>query len=137
VPRSRRQADLADPNAEPSAAFLEPVDACLRCVALALLGGADDAAAASLMDALPSGSLGVDGTPPPLAEGWEAYKDEDGRPYYWNDETGEATYSPPTRQLDACLAYLRDRIGVPRDMSYAAAMALRAHLNWAIGQLRA
>ena len=35
-------------------------------------------------------------------------------------------------QLDSCLAYLRDRVGVPRDMGPAAARSLRAHLNWAI-----
>ena len=34
--------------------------------------------------------------------------------------------------LASCLAYLRDRVGVPRDMGQAAAMQFRAHLNWAI-----
>jgi hypothetical protein len=52
--------------------------------------------------------------------------------YYWNYETGEVTWAPPTQQVDTCLAYFRDRIGVPRDMSAAAAMHLRVCLNWAI-----
>ncbi|CAN0020194.1 unnamed protein product [Scytosiphon promiscuus] len=38
--------------------------------------------------------------------------------------------------VEASLVYLRDRVGVPRDMSYPAARQLRAHLNWAIGCLK-
>jgi len=34
------------------------------------------------------------------------------------------------------LAYLRDRIGVPRDLPLASARYLRAYLNWAIGTLQ-
>ena len=33
----------------------------------------------------------------------------------------------------ASLSYLRDRIGVPRDMKLPDARQLRVHLNWAIG----
>ena len=33
------------------------------------------------------------------------------------------------------LAYLRDRIGVPRDLPLASARYLRAYLNWAIDML--
>eukprot|EP00904_Undaria_pinnatifida_P006533 jgi/Undpi1/3009/HiC_scaffold_14.g06386.m1 len=38
--------------------------------------------------------------------------------------------------VEASLIYLRDRVGVPRDMSYPAARQFRAHLNWAIDVLK-
>lgn len=47
----------------------------------------------------------------------------------------DARGSPASADLAKCLGYLRDRIGVPRDMSYPAARQLRAHLNWAADAL--
>lgn len=36
----------------------------------------------------------------------------------------------------ASAAYLRDRVGVPRDLKLPAARQLRAHLNWLIDSLQ-
>ena len=125
-------AELADPYAEPNEEFMPPVDICLRHVAAALLNGdACDASSGSIAAEDLAGGAG-DGT---LREYWGEYTDNDGKIYWWNDITGEAVYTPPTKQLDTCLAYLRDRIGVPRDMSPGAAAQLRAHLNWVIDLL--
>ncbi|CAM9291835.1 unnamed protein product [Discosporangium mesarthrocarpum] len=43
--------------------------------------------------------------------------------------------NPPADQVVRCLQYLRDRVGVPRDMNFAAARQLRAHLNWYAGEV--
>jgi glutathione S-transferase len=40
-----------------------------------------------------------------------------------------------TNDVVNSLAYLRDRVGVPRDLPLASGRQLRAHLNWAIDAL--
>lgn len=123
-------AELADPYAEPNEDYTMSVDICLRHVTAALLNGVDcveaDIATVDL-----AGQAG-DGA---LRDYWDEYTDNDGQRYWWNEITGEPTYTAPTMQLDTCLAYLRDRVGVPRDMGAGAAMQLRSHLNWAIDLL--
>ena len=39
-------------------------------------------------------------------------------------------------QAAASAAYLRDRVGVPRDMPLPAARQFRAHLNWFIDKVQ-
>mmetsp|Transcript_48363 Transcript_48363/g.146076 ORF Transcript_48363/g.146076 Transcript_48363/m.146076 type:complete len:514 (-) Transcript_48363:121-1662(-) len=123
-------AELADPYAEPNEEFFGPVDICLRHVAVALIDGTDIASISAAKDLNGNAGNGE------LRPSWGEYEDDNGGTYFWNEETGDAVWTPPTSQLDTCLAYLRDRIGVPRDMSSAAAMQLRAHLNWAIDLLQ-
>ncbi|EIE23653.1 glutathione S-transferase [Coccomyxa subellipsoidea C-169] len=43
----------------------------------------------------------------------------------------------PGDAVVASAEYIRDRVGVPRDLPYPAARQLRAHLNWLIGSLTA
>eukprot|EP00632_Arachnochrysis_sp_CCMP2950_P006847 CAMPEP_0185717042 /NCGR_PEP_ID=MMETSP1164-20130828/44046_1 /TAXON_ID=1104430 /ORGANISM="Chrysoreinhardia sp, Strain CCMP2950" /LENGTH=462 /DNA_ID=CAMNT_0028384679 /DNA_START=68 /DNA_END=1456 /DNA_ORIENTATION=- len=55
------------------------------------------------------------------------------------DGTALRAAVPPTGPLAVgvaeCLAYLRDRVGCPRDMSFPAARALRSSLGWAVSEL--
>jgi len=47
-----------------------------------------------------------------------------------------AVPSERTEDVLNSLAYVRDRVGVPRDLPLAAGRTLRAHLNWAIDALK-
>lgn len=126
-------AELADPNAVPNEDVVDLVDLCLRHVMVALLEGTDDDTVLAAARTDLAGRVDPNGE---LMPGWEEYSTDEGRLYYWHDETGEEMWtSKPTGEVDACLAYLRDRVGVPRDMGAGAALYMRATLNWAIALL--
>lgn len=129
--RPSYHAELADPYAEPNEDFFIPVDVCLRHVTNALINSVEIAGPVAAVDLEGKGGTGE------LRENWESYIDEGSkRTYFWNYETGDVAWTAPTRQLDTCLTYLRDRIGVPRDMNLPAAMQFRAHLNWCIDLMK-
>jgi glutathione S-transferase len=50
-------------------------------------------------------------------------------------ELKAAVPSSKTQDVKSSLIYLRDRVGVPRDLPLASARYLRAHLSWAISTL--
>jgi glutathione S-transferase len=41
----------------------------------------------------------------------------------------------PKNEVKKCLLYLRERIGVPRDMTVHGARQFRGHINWFISQI--
>lgn len=43
----------------------------------------------------------------------------------------------PVNEVSKCLQYLRQRVGVPRDMSVHAAKQLRSHINWFLDSVNA
>ena len=98
-------AELADPYANMDEEARPYVDAALRVVCKGLLG---------------------------------THESQDDNIEYLSSLTPElkaAVPSSKTQDVKLSLTYLRDRIGVPRDLPLASARYLRAHLNWAISSL--
>merc|ERR1719491_159352 len=110
-PRKPFGAELADPYAAADKSIVPYVDAALRVVAEGLL---DD--------------------------GTFAVESEDGDEHmaFLNTLEPKLQAAVPKEATDdvlASLAYVRDRVGVPRDLPLAAGRQLRAHLKWAIRAL--
>jgi glutathione S-transferase len=61
--------------------------------------------------------------------------DEEMPASHWKDLLQKAIPTQQTEGVVSSLAYLRDRVGVPRDLPLASARYLRAYLNWAIDEL--
>ena len=111
-------APLADPNAIPSDTVQFAVDACMRAVCQALLAQTEESTGDDDASTLVVVHPQVHSTMSQLAQTIVA---EGGNDF-------------ATGVLNS-LIYLRDRIGVPRDMKLPAARQIRAHLNWSIRSL--
>lgn len=114
-PRKTFAAPLADPYAKPDVTVLEDVETVLQIVAAALLEDASDR----------------ESEEPGEGPTHEQVLDTRG---YRDMMVGCVSNKKQQTKKDICssLAYLRDRVGVPRDLPLASARHLRAHLNWAI-----
>lgn len=107
-PRKTFGAELADPYAEPDEDAVPHVENVLRIVCAALLDDANYENGEEHLKALNSN---------------------------WSGDLKEAVPKNMVVDVKSSLAYLRDRVGVPRDLPLASGRQLRAHLNWAIDTL--
>ena len=139
---------LVDPHAISNKAYLAPIDATLRLIALSLLQDAtsavrgDETAAQAqanyqyllgwMKDAL-AGRIALSSS----YAGDEATVKEGGTEGKVTPSHGESIKELwPVEEVVACLTYVRERVSVPRDMSVHAARRFRAHINLLLDALR-
>jgi len=109
-PRRTFGAELADPYAKADEALVDPVDRALRAIATTMLDHTNiNTNTNPNAGAIPSGEHAA--------------------------RLRNACRGESTEGIRSSLAYLRDRIGVPRDLPLASARYLRAYLNWGIDVL--
>jgi len=107
-------AELADPYATSDTTFIDTVDDVLRIVATSMIIGTND------------------------DTNEEQQQQEQPNTLPGSDYATLVQNAVPSHKKDgviSSLKYLRDRIGVPRDLPLASARYLRAYLNWAIDVL--
>merc|ERR1712238_362216 len=121
-------AELADPYAQADVTFIETVDAVLRIVATAMMieNNTDTATDTDTDTENENNTEQHHHQPEPNSIPGSEY-------------ASFVQNSVPAHKKEgviASLEYLRDRIGVPRDLPLASARYLRAYLNWAIDVLQ-
>ena len=102
-----------DPNAVPNETYFPVVDAALRYIVADMLREAsadDESAAGTSIPAAAAAAAAIDPGSSDIS-GW------------------------PKAEVETSLVYLRERVGVPRDMSVHGARMLRAHINKFIAEL--
>ena len=124
-------APLADPNAVPDDSVVPAVDVMLRWVCHALLsdtGPLDDSVGQS------AASLGECVQTQRRKLGAAHTRCASRRTVHDTDRPTVPSPAGVSDEVVASLTYLKDRVGVPRDMQLPAARQLRGHLLWASGK---